>query len=188
MKGTPDGGVPLAELMPELAGQGFITPLDEVYRTGEPYTGLDARVVLGAGPHAREAFFDFTYEPRRDGAGKVAGISVIGVETSQGKHAQRLMAEHRALAEQIARQAPLAEVRRNGPPYREPGTAGGAHLGTDRRGQQLRVYGLQQPADHRLRWTPGGDHAQGESCRGRHVGDPFGDRGVRAERATGDDQ
>ncbi|MEV4462744.1 GAF domain-containing protein [Micromonospora echinofusca] len=103
-------GVAIAELMPELAGQGFIALLDEVYRTGEPYTGRDARVVLGVGPHAREAFFDFTYEPRRDADGTVTGIRVIGVETTQVKHAQRLMAEHRALLEQIARQAPLTEV------------------------------------------------------------------------------
>ncbi|KAB1916400.1 GAF domain-containing protein [Micromonospora sp. AMSO31t] len=103
-------GAPLVDLMPELAGQGFIALLDEVYRTGEPYTGRDVRVVLGAGPHARESFFDFTYEPRRDADGNVTGIRVIGVETTQVKHAQRLMAEHRALVEQIARQAPLTEV------------------------------------------------------------------------------
>ncbi|CCH15746.1 GAF domain-containing protein [Micromonospora lupini] len=103
-------GVPVAELMPELAGQGFVALLDEVYRTGEPYTGRDARIVLGTGPHAREAFFDFTYEPRRDADGTVTGIRVIGVETTQVKHAQRLMVEHRAMLEQIARQAPLAEV------------------------------------------------------------------------------
>ncbi|MFE9957430.1 GAF domain-containing protein [Micromonospora sp. NPDC005299] len=103
-------GVELAELMPELAGQGFIALLDQVYRTGEPYTGRDVRVVLGTGPHAREAFFDFTYEPRRDAGGNVTGIRVIGVETTQVKHAQHLMAEHRALVEQIARQAPLTEV------------------------------------------------------------------------------
>ncbi|WP_428962113.1 GAF domain-containing protein [Micromonospora fluostatini] len=103
-------GVAIAELMPELASQGFIALLDQVYQTGEPYTGRDARVVLGAGPHAREAFFDFTYEPRRDAGGTVIGIRVIGLETTQVKHAQRLMAEHRALLEQIARQAPLAEV------------------------------------------------------------------------------
>ena len=35
---------------------------------------------------------------------------MLGVETTQVKHAQRLMAEHRALLEQIARQAPLTEV------------------------------------------------------------------------------
>lgn len=103
-------GVALAELMPELAGQGFIAVLDEVYRGGKPYTGRDARVVLGVGPQAREAFFDFTYEPRRGPDGTVTGIRVIGVETTQVKHAQRLMAEHRALLEQIAREAPLTEV------------------------------------------------------------------------------
>ncbi|MFJ8957864.1 GAF domain-containing protein [Lentzea sp. NPDC102401] len=84
--------------------------LDEVYRTGEPSTGRDVRAVLGTGPHAREAFFDLNCEPRRDAAGDVAGVTVIGVETTQVKHAQRLMAEHRALLEQIARQAPLTEV------------------------------------------------------------------------------
>jgi hypothetical protein len=103
-------GLALAELMPELADQGFIALLDQVYRTGEPYTGRDVRVVLGAGPHERETFFDFTYEPRRDAGGTVTGIRLIGVETTQVKHAQRLMTEHRALLEQIARQAPLAEV------------------------------------------------------------------------------
>lgn len=89
----------------------YLDPLlDEVYRTGEPRTGRDIRVVLGTGPHVRELFFDLTCEPRRDTAGDVAGVTVIGVETTQVKHAQRLMAEHRALLEQIARQAPLTEV------------------------------------------------------------------------------
>ncbi|MFI7388128.1 SpoIIE family protein phosphatase [Streptomyces sp. NPDC049813] len=103
-------GVPLAQLMPELAGQGFIALLDGVYRTGEPYVGRDARVVLGTGPDAREGFFDFTYEPRVEAGGIVRGVRVLGVETTQVKHAQQLTAEHRALLEQIARQAPLAEV------------------------------------------------------------------------------
>ncbi|MEU4805384.1 GAF domain-containing protein [Actinosynnema sp. NPDC023587] len=103
-------GLAIVDLMPELVGQPFIALLDRVYRTGEPYTGRDVRVVLGTGPHAREAFFDFTYEPRRDAAGEVTGIRVIGVETTQVKHAQRLMTEHRALLEQIARRAPLTEV------------------------------------------------------------------------------
>ena len=33
--------------MPEPAGQGFMTLLDGVYRTGLPYTGRDVRVRLG---------------------------------------------------------------------------------------------------------------------------------------------
>ncbi|GGM74859.1 hypothetical protein GCM10011609_08460 [Lentzea pudingi] len=91
-------------------GQGLGTLLDEVYRTGEPRTDRDVRVVLGSGPHEREVSFDLTCEPRRGATGEVHGVRVIGVETTQVKHAQRLMAEHRALLEQIARQAPLAEV------------------------------------------------------------------------------
>lgn len=38
------------------------------------------------------------------------GVLVTGVETTQVKQAQRLTAEHRALLEQIARQAPLEQV------------------------------------------------------------------------------
>jgi serine phosphatase RsbU (regulator of sigma subunit) len=103
-------GAPLRELMPELADQGFIALLDRVYRTRKSYTGHDARVLLGTGSDAREAYFDFTYEPRLDAGGNAIGVRVIGVETTQVRHAQRLTAEHRALLEQIARQAPLEQV------------------------------------------------------------------------------
>jgi hypothetical protein len=103
-------GVVLAELVPDGAGRDVIAVSDRVYRTGEPHTGRDVRIVLGSGPQAREAYFDFTYEPRRDAAGEVIGVRVLGVETTQVKQAQRLMTEHRALLEQIARQAPLTEV------------------------------------------------------------------------------
>lgn len=103
-------GMPLAELLPELVDQGFTALLDRVYRTGEPYVGRDERVLLGPPENRREAFFDFTYEPRRDDGGDVVGVRVLGVETTRVKHAQRLAAEQRALLEQIARQAPLEQV------------------------------------------------------------------------------
>ncbi|WP_406722274.1 SpoIIE family protein phosphatase [Streptomyces althioticus] len=103
-------GVPLGDLMPELEGQGFLRLLDQVYRTGERHVGRDTRVVIGVGRHAREAYVDFTYEARRDTGGNVVGVRMIGVETTQAKHARRLAAEQRALLEQIARQAPLPEV------------------------------------------------------------------------------
>ncbi|MEU1295218.1 SpoIIE family protein phosphatase [Streptomyces sp. NPDC005840] len=106
----PRTGVPIGQLLPELAEQGFLTLLDRVYRTGTPYAGRDARVVLGTGADAREAYFDFTYEPRRDEGGNVNGVRMVGVETTRTIYAQRLTAEHRALLEQIARQAPLRET------------------------------------------------------------------------------
>ncbi|TGN79751.1 GAF domain-containing protein [Streptomyces bauhiniae] len=103
-------GLPLAELLPELADQGLIGLLDRVYRTGQSVTGRDRRVLLGSGPDARETFFDFTYEPRLDAGGNVTGVRVLGIETTQVRQAQRLTAEQAALLEQIARQAPLADV------------------------------------------------------------------------------
>ncbi|MFE9578061.1 GAF domain-containing protein [Nocardia sp. NPDC006044] len=103
-------GVALGELVPGLVDQGVVAVLDEVYHTGESRTGRDVLVALGSGAQKRQAFFDFTYEPRRDDAGSVIGTRMIGVETTQVKQAQRLMAEQRALVEQIARQAPLADV------------------------------------------------------------------------------
>ncbi|MFK0168648.1 GAF domain-containing SpoIIE family protein phosphatase [Streptomyces sp. NPDC090306] len=103
-------GVPIGQLVPELAQQGLLTALDRVYRGGRRHVARDARVVLGDGATAREAFFDLTYEPRLDAGGNVTGVRMLGVETTQIKQAQRLTAEHRALLEQIARQAPLEVV------------------------------------------------------------------------------
>ncbi|WP_405782506.1 SpoIIE family protein phosphatase [Streptomyces sp. NBC_00859] len=103
-------GVPLGQLTPGLAAQGFVELLDKVFRTGERYTGRDTRFLLGSGADTREVFFDFTYEPRFDAGGNVMGVRLIGIETTQVKHAQQLTAEHRALLEQIARQAPLDQV------------------------------------------------------------------------------
>ncbi|TCJ97177.1 GAF domain-containing protein [Nocardia alba] len=103
-------GIALGELMPELAGPDGITGLDEVYRTGRTRTSRNVSIVVGSGAHAHPAYFDFTYEPHHNADGSVAGIRLIGVETTQLEQAQRLMAEQRALVEQIARQAPLGEV------------------------------------------------------------------------------
>jgi GAF domain-containing protein len=69
------------QLVPELAGQGVLALLDRVYRAGEPHTGRDARLMLGTGPAAREAFFDFTCEPRVDSGGNVTGVRVSDIAT-----------------------------------------------------------------------------------------------------------
>ncbi|WP_194828062.1 GAF domain-containing protein [Nocardia sp. XZ_19_231] len=103
-------GIPLAELVPELREHGVLAVLDQVYRTGEPSTSHAVPVLLGADAHKVRSSFDFSYEPLHNDEGSVIGIRLIGVETTQLEHAHRLMAEQRALVEQIARQAPLAEV------------------------------------------------------------------------------
>ncbi|MFF8592961.1 SpoIIE family protein phosphatase [Streptomyces sp. NPDC015220] len=167
-------GVPLGELMPELAEQGFLALLDKVYRTGRPYTGRDARVLLGEGPGAREAFFDFTYEPRTDTGGTVTGVRVIGVETTQVKHAQRLTAEHRALLEQIARHAPFRQV-----------LEGMARVIEDLAPEELRVSVLLADADgRRLRHgaAPSLPAFYNEAIDGIAMGEGVGSCGTAAYR------
>ncbi|MFD4672434.1 GAF domain-containing protein [Lentzea sp. NPDC058450] len=105
---TPDGIETADPAFNALFGDGAALAdlVDEVHRTGRPRTDHDVRVVVGEGQDAREKVFDLTCAPRADRA----GVRVIGVETTQFRHAQRLMAEHRALLEQIARRAPLTDV------------------------------------------------------------------------------
>ncbi|MFE1315176.1 SpoIIE family protein phosphatase [Streptomyces sp. NPDC058755] len=103
-------GEPIAEVVPELAPQGVLDRLDEVYRTGVAYRARDGRLLLGGPGRQREGFFDFTYEPRRDSVGRMDGVVVIAVETTAYHHTHLLAAEQRVLLEQIARDAPLDEV------------------------------------------------------------------------------
>jgi serine phosphatase RsbU (regulator of sigma subunit) len=105
-------GEPVGEMIPELAPQGVIDRLDAVYRTGVAYRARDGRLLLGGPGKQREGFFDFTYEPRRDAAGRIDGVVVIAVDTTAYHHAHLLAAEQRALLEQIARDAPLDDTLR----------------------------------------------------------------------------
>ncbi|MFI9353925.1 SpoIIE family protein phosphatase [Streptomyces lydicus] len=103
-------GAPVGELFPELGRQGVLDRLDTVYRTGTAYRARGGRLIVGAPGAEREGFFDFTYEPRRDGSGHIDGVIVIAVETTAHHHSQLLAAEQRVLLEQIARDAPLREI------------------------------------------------------------------------------
>ncbi|MGJ5748868.1 serine phosphatase RsbU (regulator of sigma subunit) [Streptomyces puniciscabiei] len=105
-------GEPVEEVIPELVPQGVLDRLDAVYRTGVAYRARDGRLLLGRPGRQREGYFDFTYEPRRDAAGRIDGVVVIAVETTAHHHAHLLAAEQRALLEQIARDAPLDEILR----------------------------------------------------------------------------
>ncbi|GAB2746045.1 SpoIIE family protein phosphatase [Streptomyces bullii] len=103
-------GEPVGELVPELAVQGVLDRLDAVHRTGVAYRARGGRLLLGLPGRQREGYFDVTYEPRHDEIGRIDGVVVIAVETTAHHHAHLLAAEQRALLEQIARDAPLAEI------------------------------------------------------------------------------
>ena len=81
---------PIREAMPEIAEQGFIEVLDEVYRTGQRYVGIETLARVGADSgHLRDAYFDFVYEPMRGASGDVEGVLIHCVEVTDRVRARR---------------------------------------------------------------------------------------------------
>jgi serine phosphatase RsbU (regulator of sigma subunit) len=103
-------GRPIAETVPELVHQGLLGLLDAVYQQGEPFVARNTGVLLGPAGKARHRYFDFSFEPRRDRAGQLQGVVFLAVDVTRQRADHKLAAEQQALLEQIARDAPLAEV------------------------------------------------------------------------------
>ncbi|HEX5435065.1 MAG TPA: PAS domain S-box protein, partial [Candidatus Angelobacter sp.] len=100
-------GKTFVESLPELQTQVYVDLLDEVYRTGETYTGREARVTLIRGAIAQpdEAYFDFVYQPVRNADGQIEGILVHAVEVTEKVKVRRAIERNeerfRALANAI---------------------------------------------------------------------------------------
>lgn len=85
-------GKPIAEALPELAGQGNFELLDEVFATGQAVKRFSERVYLQRvfGADREERFVDYVYQPIRDETGTVTHIFVQGSDVTE-----RVRAEHR---------------------------------------------------------------------------------------------
>jgi PAS domain S-box-containing protein len=100
-------GKPLAEALPEVVEQGFITVMDQVYRTGEPFVGKGVKVSIAraADGEPEERILDFVYQPIRNAKGRVTDIFVEATDVTERVRAE---AEVRAQAERM--QALFAHV------------------------------------------------------------------------------
>lgn len=84
-------GKTIVEALPEVVEQGYVRLLDEVYKTGEPYTALGAKVALKTSANRLiERFVDFVYQPIATDE-QVNGIFVQGVDITE-----RILAERQA--------------------------------------------------------------------------------------------
>lgn len=66
--------------LPELEGQPFLDILDQVYTSGIPYYGSEARVFLKRHGILEEAYFNFVYHPLKNEAGITLNIMVVANE------------------------------------------------------------------------------------------------------------
>ncbi len=94
----PVVGRTVAEALPEAVAQGYLVLLDEVYRTGKPYSAFGSKIVL-QGPQGEppdERYIDFVYQPMTDRNGAVEGILVQGVDVTVRAVTDRALALNRA--------------------------------------------------------------------------------------------
>jgi PAS domain S-box-containing protein len=77
-------GKTVIEALPEVAGQGYIELLDQVYRSGEAYTTSGMKYSMQIVPDAplTDRFVDFVYQPIKNESGAVTGIFVDGVDVT----------------------------------------------------------------------------------------------------------
>jgi PAS domain S-box-containing protein len=106
-------GRPVREAVPEVAEQGFLALLDQVYRSGEPFVAVEMPMQLRVTPDgpAEERFFNFVYQPLRDGDGRVDGILGHGVDITDLVVARRIAEEQAAELEASADELKTAGAR-----------------------------------------------------------------------------
>jgi len=95
-------GMPIAEAMPELAGQPIFGLLDQVYRTGKTFYANEMLVQLDHGNEGQlgNNYYNFIYQATRDMAGCIDGILVFAYEvTTQVVSRQKLEKSEQRLQE-----------------------------------------------------------------------------------------
>ena len=78
-------GKTVEEALPEVVAQGFVTILDSVYKTGEPFYGNEVEVQLQREKKAplETRYVNFVYMPTYDEGNKVTGIFVHGNDITE---------------------------------------------------------------------------------------------------------
>ncbi len=99
-------GLALLEALPELVGQGFDVLLDNVYRTGEIFVGIDIPITLARDinlePELR--YFNFSYQPIYDENNTIYSILVFGYEVTE-----QVVSKNKNLESQKIRAAELEQ-------------------------------------------------------------------------------
>jgi signal transduction histidine kinase len=73
---------PITDVMPEIYDQVFLSLLQGVYRTGEPYHGKDMPAVFLRDGVTETLYFDFVYSPFRNAKGEIEAVFVIASDVT----------------------------------------------------------------------------------------------------------
>jgi PAS domain S-box-containing protein len=78
-------GKPVSVALPEVVDQGFVTLLDNVYSSGQPYIGRGAKVRFKRDGHSGidDRYLDFVYQPMIADDGSVTGVFIQGHDVTE---------------------------------------------------------------------------------------------------------
>jgi PAS domain S-box-containing protein len=99
-------GKPLHLALPELIGQDFLPLLDEVYTSGEPYYGIEAKALFKQNGKIEEVYVNFVYKPTKNLDGQINGImvtaNVVSEQVTSRQQVQQLNEELSATNEELS--------------------------------------------------------------------------------------
>lgn len=93
-------GKSACEAIPEAVEQGFITILDAVYQTGEPFAAnsLPINLARTPGEPLEARYVDFVYQPMREADGTISGILALGVDVTERRRTENALLQSEKLA------------------------------------------------------------------------------------------
>jgi len=102
-------GRPVREALPEVEGQGFFELLDQVYRSGEAFSGRSMTIGLQREPGAavEQRQVDFVFQPMLEPDGSAGGIFVEGTDVTERHRAELAVRESEERFRLIADSAPV---------------------------------------------------------------------------------
>ena len=88
-------GKTVLESLPEIESQPFVSLIDQVYCSGQPYVGREMKATLNRSHTGQpeEAYFDFVYQPIRNVEGAIDGVLVHSVEVTDKVLARKKIEE-----------------------------------------------------------------------------------------------
>ena len=101
VEGRAQVGQPITTCLPELAEQGFIDILQNVFATGESYVGINtpARLLEAATNTLETQYFDFSYQALRNSQQQISGVLIFAVNVTPHVLARQ---QHHQLGESLA--------------------------------------------------------------------------------------
>ncbi|MBT1695420.1 PAS domain-containing protein [Fulvivirgaceae bacterium PWU4] len=108
-------GKTIREAMPVLEGQPFFDQFDQVYKTGIAYTGTEQKAILERGDKLEARYFNYTYKPLKDSAGKVYGIHHMTVDVTDQVKYKLALIEREESVQRLFEQTPVGIAVFKGP-------------------------------------------------------------------------